>query len=109
MTDPGARPFLIAIERQSAAIDDGFTKVPGAWAPYTTAWARVRYGTGAERREAAQETASQAATFEIGWSPKVAATLPIDRIVVSGAKWDISSVITIGLNEEVHITAVKAA
>lgn len=106
MTDPGQRPHLVLVQRRGAEVDDGYTKQPGGWDPYTRGYARIRYGTAAERREAAQDAATQAATFEFDWSPKLAAVLPSDRLVVFGTAWDITSAVVIGMQEEVHITAI---
>lgn len=106
MTDPGQRPHLIVIQRQGAEVDDGYTKQPGAWAEYARAWARIRYGTAAERREAAQEAASRTATFECDWSPALQAVKPTDRLIALDTGWDITDAAVIGNNREVHITAV---
>lgn len=106
MTDPGQRPHLITIQRQGAATDDGYTSTPGEWATHTTAWARILYGSGQERRDAAQESAAQAATFECDWSPTLAAVKTTDRIIIFDTAWDINSRVIIGGNREVHFTAV---
>lgn len=106
MTDPGQRPHSVAIQQQGPPTDDGYNPIPGAWSTIATAWARVRYGTGAERREAAQENATQAATFEFDWSPETAAIRPTDRLVCFDTAWDVASAVTVGANAEVHVTAV---
>lgn len=105
MTDPGERPHLVTIQRAVTATDDygGETQT---WHMHTTGWARVRYGTGQERREAAQENASLAATFEFDWTPTLAALKPTDRLNVFDTVWDVASTFVIGGNKEVHITAV---
>lgn len=106
MTDPGQRNVLIVIQRQGAETDDGYTKQPGAWAEYARAWARIRYGTAAERREAAQDRASRAATFECDWSSVLAGVRSTDRLIAFEIAWDVSDAAVIGNNREVHITAV---
>lgn len=106
MTDPGQRPHLIVIQRRGAGADDGYTTQPGAWAEYARAWARIRYGTAAERREAAQESASRVATFECDWSSILQAVKSTDRLIAFDTGWDISDAAVIGGNKEVHITAV---
>lgn len=105
MTDPGQRPHLVRIQRSVTATDDygGETKT---WHDLATAWARVRYGTGQERREAAQERATQAATFEFDWNPETSAIRPTDRLYCFDAVWDVASAVTIGANAEVHVTAI---
>lgn len=101
----GERPHLVTVQRAVTATDDygGESKT---WHTEATAWARVRYGTGAERREAAQENASQAATFEFDYSPTLAAVRPTDRLYCFSTVWDVASAYVIGANEEVHVTAV---
>lgn len=106
MTDPGQRDVLIIVQRRGAETDDGYTKQPGAWAEYARGWARLRYGSASERREAAQDRAAQAATFELDWTPKLAAILLTDRIIAFDTAWDISSAVVIRLNEEVHVTSI---
>lgn len=70
-------------------------------------FAKVMFGTGAERREAAQETASQAATFICLWSPKLDAVQITDRIRFDAADWDITSIAPVGLNREIHFTGTR--
>lgn len=106
MTDPGQRPHLVIIQRQGAETDDGYTKQPGAWAEYTRGWARVRYGTAAERREAAQEAASRTATFEFDWTPTLQAVEPTDRLVAFDTAWDISDAAVIGINRDLNSPSV---
>src|SRR5688572_30857963 len=103
--DPGERSHLIVIQRATAATDDhgGETLT---WHEHARAWARLRYGTGAERREAAQERAAQVCTFECDWTPTLAAVAMTDRILVFGLAWDIASKAIVGGNREVHFTAV---
>lgn len=106
MSDQGDKPHLIFIQRQAAGSDDGYTTSAGAWAEHARAWARLRYGSGAERREAAQERSAQTATFECDWSPELEAVRMSDRIVCFDTAWDISSKAITGNRREVHLTAV---
>lgn len=101
----GPRAFLITIERATVTTDDYGDEIE-VWASHAQAWARVRYGSGQERREAAQEAAVQTATFECDWSPTLETVTARDRVQFGGA-WDITSAITTGLNRERHITAVR--
>lgn len=105
--DPGLRDSLITIEAGTATVDDhgGETMV---WAEVTQAWARVKYGTGQERREAAQERMSQAATFELEWTPTLAAVGTTARIRFDNDNWDIISKSPLG-HREIHFAAVRAA
>lgn len=104
MTDPGARPHLVTIERATIEQDDYGGEVL-TWGELVTAYARVSHGSGSERREAAQEAAVQAATFEFDWNPILEGVRAKDRLQAFGSAWDIVSVAVIGANRDVHITA----
>jgi head-tail adaptor len=84
----GRRDQLITLQSYTATQDDYGEEVQ-TWAPLGTEWARVIYGRGAERRQAAQEQASQVATFEMVSNSRTRALLPRDRIVHLGYEWDI--------------------
>lgn len=105
MTDPGARPHLVRIQRATVSEDTygGETKT---WHDHATGYARLSHGTNQERREAAQENASQVATFDFDWNPTIAATLPSDRLYVFSTVWDIVSAVVVGGNRAVNITAI---
>jgi head-tail adaptor len=55
-----------------------------------TRMARVRFGTAQEKREAAQEAASQAASFECVRSSALDAIPMTARIGFDGSQWDIT-------------------
>jgi SPP1 family predicted phage head-tail adaptor len=104
--DAGKRDQLIVIQRGTATADDygGETQV---WAEYAQAWAQVRRGSGEERREAAQESGSQSATFICDWNPTLEQTAVTDRIQYRSDEWDIVDVAPMG-NMEIHFTAVRS-
>jgi len=108
MTDPGQRDSLITFQRGTAVPSDYTDESTMTWATLTTAWARVRYGTGQERREAAQERASQAATFECDWNTTLATVAINDRISWDGDFWDITSRAPLG-HYEIHFAAVRSS
>lgn len=103
--DQGQRPHLVRIQRATTVVDD-YGGETLTWYDYATAWAQVLYGTGQERREAAQENASQAATFDFDYNPDVAAIRPTWRLYCFDTVWDVSSAVIIGANRAVHVTAV---
>lgn len=107
MTDPGQRESLITFEHGSPTTDDHGGETVG-WSPLTTAYARIKYGTGQERREAAQEMAVQAATFECDWNPTLAAVAINDRITFDSEAWDIISKAPLG-HKEIHFAAIRSA
>lgn len=105
MIPAGERPHLVIVQQAVTVTDDygGETKT---WHEIARAYARVRYGAGQERREAAQESASIAATFEFDWAPVLAAMRPTDRLYCFDTVWDVASAVTIGENSDVHVTAI---
>lgn len=105
MIPAGERPHYVKVQTKTVTTDD-YGGETASWTTAAFAWARVRYGTGQERREAAQENASQVATFEMDWSPTLAAIRPDDRLYCFDTAWDVASAVVIGGNEEVHVTAV---
>ena len=102
------RDRLVTIQRATAATDDYGEGAP-TWATLTTAFAKVLYGSGQERREAAQEAAAQTATFMFLWGATLAGVTVKDRIVFDGANWDITNRALVGLNREIHFTGVRVA
>lgn len=103
----GARDRRIAFERAAVALDGYGTEIE-TWTLYARAFAEVRYGTGQERREAAQESATLTATFRVPATPRTRALTPKDRILFDGAVWDIRSVAPFERGD-VDVTAVRRA
>lgn len=102
--DPGNRPHLVRIQAPVTATGTlgGETHT---WHDEGTAWAAVLYGTGQERREAAQENATQQATFNFDYSPETAGIRTTWRLYVFDTVWDVHSAVIIGANRDVHVTA----
>jgi hypothetical protein len=94
--------------RVGEPVDNGFTRERAAEAQLTKAWARVRYGGGRERREAAQQEAIMAATFECLITPKLRTVTMEDSIQFDGAIWNINSRALIG-RDQIHFTATRRA
>lgn len=105
--EAGKRNRLVSFERGAVSTNDYGEEVK-AWGQTVEAWARVRYGTGQERREAAQERASVVITAECDWTPTLAGVTETDRIQFDGAAWDIVGRALVGLNREIHFTAVRS-
>ena len=102
----GKRDRKIVFERATTAQDDYGEEV-SIWAKWCGAFAVVRFGNSAERRQAAAEQASQAATFRVLATAKTRAVTPLYRIQFDGAAWDIEGIAPIG-REEIEFTAVRA-
>jgi head-tail adaptor len=86
-----ARKWRVAFQRLGPPVDDGYTTSPGEWADYAPEYAEVRFSKGSERREAAQEGASAAATFIVLSNEKTRSISVTDRISFDGGLWDIVS------------------
>lgn len=108
MTQAGRRIRRITIERAAITTNDYNEEIP-TWASHCEAFADVLFGSGQERREAAQERGSQSATFIVPWTPTLATVTIKDRISFDGAAWDIQGVAPIGLSREIHFTAVRSS
>lgn len=105
----GRRNRKIVIQKAGAPVDDGYNTVPGGWADFATVFAEVRFSKGSERRAAAQEQASAAATFLVLETPAMQQVSVADRIVFDGANWDIVSAIpSQRLGRHREIDAVRA-
>lgn len=114
MTIPaGERTTPVSFQAGTPQGDDYTSEASIDWATLTldvSVMAKVLYGTGAERRQAAQESAQQAATVMVNWTPTLAAVVAKNRAVFDGADWDITSPpARVGLNDELHITVVRSA
>ncbi len=105
MTDPGQRPHFITVERATTTQGE-LGGLEYTWHAIATGWAAIRWGSGQERREGAQENANLPATFELDWTPALAAVRPTDRLNFMEKSWDVSSAVVIGINRDVHLTAV---
>lgn len=104
----GPRNRRIVFQRKTI-IEDDYGEEIEAWTDYAILWAGVIWGTGAERREAAQLSASQPATFRVLGNSETLALSVLDRISFAGGLWNITSVVPLGLNEGVEVTAIRAA
>lgn len=105
----GPRDKLIQFYRTGTPTDDGYTTQPGSLALLGSAYAEVLFGTGQERREAAQESASVAATFRVLANPLTSSLVPTDVIRFQAADWDISSSVPGRDRSEWQVTATRSA
>lgn len=104
----GPRNRRILFQRKTV-IEDEYGEEIEIWADYAMLWAAVNWGTGAERREAAQLSSSQPATFRVLANSKSLTLSVLDRISFAGGLWNITSVVPLGLNEGVEVTAIRSA
>lgn len=104
----GAKDRLIAFIRDGEPFDDGMTTIPGAPTEIGKAWAEVKYGSGWERRQQAQEEGGQAATFIALANALTRGVKITDRIGHDGVEWDITGIAPMGRGE-IEFTATRAA
>lgn len=71
------------------------------------AWAFVRFGSGAERREAAQAGSAQTASFRVLSTASLRAVDERWEIEFMGARWGISAIASIGAADDIEFTASK--
>ncbi|MFZ2995947.1 head-tail adaptor protein [Sphingobium sp.] len=107
--ESGRRNKKIVIERAGAPVDDGYTKVPGPWTALCAPHADVFYGSGTEQRQAAQEGASQTASFDVLANSNTRSVSVADRISFDGGYWDITSNVEIERGAGRRITGVRRA
>lgn len=107
MRPAGQRDKLVKIQRATYAPDENNEDVP-TWGDVGTEWARVIWGRGAERREAAQTQAQQAATFQLLDNSLTRSLAAKDRIVWNDIDWDIAAPGVPIARGELEISAVAA-
>ena len=105
--NPGELTTLVTFDRGTPVTDD-YGGETLEWAQLGAAMAKVTYGTGEERRRAAQEQAEQAATVMVRWTPTLADVDAKDRAIFNGTVWDITSIAPVGLNKELHFTVTRS-
>lgn len=107
MIRAGLRDRLIVIQRGVETTMDDYGGEVSSPAEFTRAMARVRFGTAQEKREAAQESASQAATFECVSTPKLREVGMTDSIQFDGSNWDITEIAPLD-RQTIRFTAVRS-
>lgn len=94
--------YPITVGEDAAGLE---TETDGTPVP---AWAKVLYGTGAERREAGAAGSHQAATFIVDTCASLRAATARWEIDHAGARWGVTSMIPAGIAQrELHVTAVR--
>ncbi len=108
-TPAGQRDKAIVFERGAATrggLGQPGEKVWTAIGP--SRLAKVLYGSGAERRQAAAEGAVQAATFRVLADSLTRTVVATDRISFDGLAWDVTGIAPIGgpVAYEIEFTAM---
>jgi SPP1 family predicted phage head-tail adaptor len=102
----GTRDRLIVIER-ATVVQDGFGEEIPTWAEVAREWARVFYGRGNERREAAADRAESVITFRVLANSNTRAITATDRILYDGLIWNLKQPSPV-MRGEIEIEAVAA-
>ena len=100
----GKRDRLIVIERAAVA-EDAYGEEILTWAEVFKEWARVFYGKGNERREAAAERSEVPVTFSLLANSNSLTIGARDRIIYDGMIWDIEGIAPVKRGD-IEITAV---
>ena len=111
MTPAGRRDRKISIEINNGAAENSLGEPVEGWTAngQPQPMARIIYGSGEERRQAAAEGASQSATFNILATPRTRAIKPgTHRISYDGQTWDIAASVPMG-RREIDLVATRRA
>jgi SPP1 family predicted phage head-tail adaptor len=108
-TPAGKRRDRITFKRASIDTDDYGGEIE-TWAELGKRWAWIIYGTGQERRDAAQLQATVPATFNVPRDTLTQTIKPKDQIEFDGSIWNITGApIRSKELDGVDITAVREA
>lgn len=109
-TPAGMMRETIVVQRASMTVSPLGPATPGSWSTLLTCKARVRWGSGAERADAARsEQAVQTATFRVRANPSTRAVTARDRIFYAGMAWDIAAIATFDfVPNEIEFTATAS-
>jgi SPP1 family predicted phage head-tail adaptor len=102
----GKRDRIIAIER-AAVNQNEYGEEIETWAEAFKEWARVFYGKGNERREAAADRSEMSITFLVLANSNSRTITARNRIRYDGLIWNIEGVAPV-TRGEIEITAVAA-
>lgn len=106
MTTAGERDKRVQFQRRTSTENELGSEDEISWPLIEKAWAKVLYGAGAERRQAAMERSSQAATFIVLSTSKLRTVGEGDRIWFMNKGWDITSIAPVG-RADIHFTATS--
>ncbi len=95
---------LIGFSRASV-VSDSYNEEVQTWGSLGEEWAKIFWGRGDERRQAAREEGAQSATFQVLWNELTETIRIKDRIDFEGV-WDIVSVAPVGRGE-IEFTATR--
>jgi len=97
--------YQITIERYTTT-RDASGGVIETWATYSQPYASIKYQSGSERLDDKREQTQVRAIFKVQYDSDTNAITEGDRISFRG-NWDIQSILVMGRDETIEITAVK--
>lgn len=106
MVPAGRRDRWITLQRATMTVDAHGGETP-SWSSLGKVKALVRWGTSQERRDAAQISAVQSATFVVPANGTTRGLTAEDRLQFEGSAWDIKGVAVLRFG--VEISAVRKA
>lgn len=106
MIGAGKRDRRIVFERASTTRDE-YNEEADDWSAIGSAKARVSFGTGAERRNAAAEHGEQALTLRVLSTATTRSVTLKDRAVLDGEALDLVGIAPLG-RREIEFTAVRS-
>lgn len=109
MRGAGQRDQLVTFQRATISRDALGVETMGDWAALGSRWAQVFFGSGAERRNAGVEQATQAATFVVLADSVTMTITTQDRISHLGLSWDVTGIAQAGERRgQIEFTAVAS-
>lgn len=101
------RDRLVTFQRATVTTDD-YGDETESWTDLEQGFAKVKFGTAQEKREAAQEGGVQSATFELMPTAALLGVTLRDRIQFDGSDWDITERAELD-RHTIRFTAVRVA
>lgn len=99
------RDRLVTVQRATVTADEYGGEAP-VWTALESGFAKVRFGTAQEKREAAQEVGVQSATFEMLPTAALRGATLKDRIAFDDSFWDMTEVALLD-SETIRFTAAR--
>lgn len=96
----------VIVERQGPPVDDGYTTLPGQWAPYCTRWASWKPSNGREVFENQGNEAKAGGTFWLRYDSETSGIKTTDAVQFDGRRWQIVGIQKLVRREGVELIVV---
>lgn len=97
---------LVTFQRATVTTNDYGEEIP-TFSPLQQAWARVRFGSASEKREAAQERGMQTISLELIPTNALRSVTLRDQILFDDSVWDITEKADLD-RQTIRFTAVRS-